>query len=291
MMTFLSDVDPQLLYPDSDGKPMSDNTEQFRWIVAIKENLEILFAAIQNVFVAGDLLWYPVQSTLVAPTAPDVMVVFGRPKGKRGSYQQWKEENIAPQVAFEILSPSNTSAEMERKREFYEVYGVEEYYLYDPDRLQLKGWQRQNNQLLPIASMQGWVSPLLGIRFTQVQGELEIYRPDGRKFLTSVELDRLAEQERQRADLEQQRADLERQRADEAQQVIAQERQRADEAQQRADEAQQVIEQERQRAEQAEAQLQQVVQYLWRSGMAIEQIAAATGVSIDRVQAIAVQGN
>jgi Uma2 family endonuclease len=276
-MTFLSEVDPKLLYPDSDGKPMSDNTEQFRWIVAIKENLEILFAAIENVFVAGDLLWYPVQSTLVSPTAPDVMVVFGRPKGKRGSYQQWKEDEIAPQVAFEILSPSNTSAEMERKREFYEAYGVEEYYLYDPDRLRLAGWLRQEEQLVAIESMEGWVSPRLGIRFSQVQGELEIYRPDGRKFLSSVELDRLAEQERQRAELERQRAEQEQQRAD-------REQQRADREQQRAD-------QEQQRAEQAEAQLQQVVQYLLRSGMALEQIAAATGVEIDRVQNIVAEGD
>jgi Uma2 family endonuclease len=40
--------------------------------------------------------------------APDTMVVFGRPKGDRGSYKQWQEENIPPQVVFEFLSPSNT---------------------------------------------------------------------------------------------------------------------------------------------------------------------------------------
>ncbi len=32
------------------------------------------------------------------------MVVFGRPKGDRGSYKQWLENQIAPQVVFEILS-------------------------------------------------------------------------------------------------------------------------------------------------------------------------------------------
>jgi Uma2 family endonuclease len=64
-----------LHFPDSDGKPMADNTEQFRWIVLIKENLEILFADEPNVFVAGDLLWYPVKSRLISPVAPDTMVV------------------------------------------------------------------------------------------------------------------------------------------------------------------------------------------------------------------------
>jgi len=32
---------PQIYYPDCDGKPMADNTKQFRLIVMIKENLEI----------------------------------------------------------------------------------------------------------------------------------------------------------------------------------------------------------------------------------------------------------
>ena len=75
-----------LHFPGSDGKPIADNTEQFRWIVLIKENLEILLADDPNVFVAGDLLWYPVKSRLISPVAPDIMVVFGRPKGRRGSY-------------------------------------------------------------------------------------------------------------------------------------------------------------------------------------------------------------
>ena len=93
------EVDPQssnVTYPDSDGKPMADNTEQFRWIVVVKENLEYLYANDANVFVAGDLLWYPVQGDNRTATAPDVMVVIGRPKGRRGSYKQWEEGNITP---------------------------------------------------------------------------------------------------------------------------------------------------------------------------------------------------
>jgi Uma2 family endonuclease len=37
-------------------------------------------------------------------------------------------------VVFEILSPGNRLAEMMAKFEFYDRYGVEEYYIYDPDR-------------------------------------------------------------------------------------------------------------------------------------------------------------
>ncbi|MBD2515530.1 Uma2 family endonuclease [Nostoc sp. FACHB-973] len=193
-MTMFGQIDSDLLYPDSDGKPMAENTEQYRWIVLIKENLEILFANNNNVLIVGDLLWYPVRSQLITPTAPDVMVIFGRPKGKRRSYRQWQEDNISPQVVFEILSHSNDTKEMDRKLEFYDTYGVEEYYLYDPESFQLDGWLRQNNHLNKLWQMDGWISPRLGIKFETGQGELVIYHPDGRKFLNTLELNERAEQ-------------------------------------------------------------------------------------------------
>jgi Uma2 family endonuclease len=196
-------IAPEIDYPDSDGNPMSDNTEQYRWIVIIKENLEIMYADNPNVFVAGDLAWYPVRYTLKR-TAPDVMVVFGRPKGRRGSYKQWLEENIAPQVAFEILSPSNKDSRgidsLDEKFAFYETYGIREYYIYDPDDLTLDGWQRQGDRLIKIPTMTNWVSPLLGICFDWVKGEeLVLLRPDGQRFLLSVELDRRLQIAEQRA--------------------------------------------------------------------------------------------
>src|ERR671932_248620 len=160
-----TDTAQQLIYPDSDGQPMADNTKQFHWIVVIKENLELLFATNPDVFVAGDLLWYPVEGDNKAHQAPDAMVVFGRPKGDRGSYKQWQEDNIPPQVVFEILSPSNTRAEMNRKLLFYDRFGVEEYYLYDPDRNSLNGWLRTDNFLDVIEPINQWVSPRLKIRF------------------------------------------------------------------------------------------------------------------------------
>jgi Uma2 family endonuclease len=70
-------------------------------------------------------------------------VVFGRPKGERGSYRQWEEDNIAPQVVFEVLSPGNTLKEMTKKLQFYNRYGVQEYYIYDLDRNELTALERK----------------------------------------------------------------------------------------------------------------------------------------------------
>ena len=176
-------------YPDSDGQPMSDNTQQFSWITKIKDGLEALFKDDLNVFVAGDLLWYPIEGNNLIHRAPNVMVALGRPKGDRGSYRQWEEANIPPQVAFEVLSPGNTLTEMAKKFQFYERYGIEEYYLYDPDRIDFSGWQRSGSQLEVIEAIEGWVSPRLGIRFEMASGTLEIIRPDGQRFLSYVELE------------------------------------------------------------------------------------------------------
>ena len=190
----------ETIYPDSDGKPMADNTRQFRYIVTIQGGIAALFADRPDVFVAGDLLWYPVEGNNQIRAAPDTMVVFGRPPGDRGSYIQWREEGLAPQVVFEVLSPGNTVAEMTRKFLFYEQYGVEEYYVYDPDRGSLDGWIRRGGRLEDIPEMEGWVSPRLGIRFSLEGMDLVLYRPDGRRFETFLELEQRAEAEHQRAE-------------------------------------------------------------------------------------------
>ena len=198
-----------IIYPDSDGQPMADNTLQFSWIVIIKENLELQFAEIKDVFIAGDLLWYPVEGNPKLRQAPDTMVVFGRPKGYRGSYKQWEEDNIAPQVVFEILSPGNRFTAMLNKFKFYQTYGVAEYYLYDPYQNDLQGWLHnpQTQELETIEEIQDWVSPRLNIRFHLLEKNLEIYGANGKKFLSFVELGNSKEQESQRADAESQRAD------------------------------------------------------------------------------------
>ncbi|MCW6034820.1 Uma2 family endonuclease [Spirulina subsalsa FACHB-351] len=234
-------------YPESDGQPMADNTLQFRWIVTIKENLEICFAHQPHVFVAGDLLWYPVQGQNRICQAPDVLVVFGRPKGERGSYKQWEEDNIPPQVVFEVLSPSNHPLEMQNKLLFYQKHGVQEYYMYSPHRNQLAGALRRGDLLESIEQMDGWISPLLNIRFQLLPDTLEIYTASGRKFLTPVELNEVREQERQRAEQERQRAEQERQRAEQAMQELEQEKQRTEQEKLRADTALEELSQERQR--------------------------------------------
>ena len=194
---------PEIIYPESDGKPIADNTKQFRWILTIQQNIDWLYTNDPQVFVAGDLLWYPVEGQTQIAAAPDTMVVFGRPKGDRGSYKQWEENNIAPQVVFEILSPSNKSVEMAKKLLFYNQYGIEEYYIYNPTNDNLEIWTRNGSSLDSIAESHDWVSPRLGIRFDLSGDELQIYRPDGTKFYSYIEINtKLEQSNRQVAEME-----------------------------------------------------------------------------------------
>lgn len=185
-------VEADDFYPDSDGRPMSDNTLQFEWITLIKSGLELEFVGDPKVFVAGDLLWYPVEGDNKTRQAPDVMVAMGRPKGYRGSYKQFEEENIAPQVVFEIVSPGNRLPEMIRKYEFYEQYGVLEYYVYDPHKNTLEAYSRNSPREpwvdIIVHGFTAWESGVLGISMTWDGINFRLFHRNKSPFLAYHEL-------------------------------------------------------------------------------------------------------
>jgi Uma2 family endonuclease len=203
-----------VVYPDSDGQPMADNTLQFEWITALKQGFEAYFRDRPDVFVAGDLLWYPVEGDNRVRQAPDVLIAFGRPKGYRGSYRQWEEGGVAPQAVVEVRSPGNRAGEMARKLVFYDTHGAEEYYDFDPDRNRLTVYARTDGGLDEVPVNGRYVSPLLGVTFDVTGPELVVRTPDGGRFLTYQEQSERADAERARADSEKQRADAETQRAE-----------------------------------------------------------------------------
>ncbi|OWK38053.1 Uma2 family endonuclease [Fimbriiglobus ruber] len=112
----------------------------------------------------------------------------------------WEEGGVFPQVIFEVLSPSNTAAEMRRKRAFYEHHGADEYYEYDPDTGGWDGWVRAAaTGRWAAVEMDEHVSPRVGIRFA-VRDELTVFRPDGSPFDSFQEIDRQRAAERRRAE-------------------------------------------------------------------------------------------
>ena len=62
-------AEDEVIYPESDGMPMAESTTQYHDLTTIKGNAEILFADDPDVFVAGDLFWYPVEGNNAIRTA------------------------------------------------------------------------------------------------------------------------------------------------------------------------------------------------------------------------------
>jgi Uma2 family endonuclease len=250
---------PELVFPDSDGKPMAENTLQFDTIVTLKGNIEVI--ARSTAFVAADNLIYVDPRDPTARQAPDVYVAFGRPRGHRGSYKVWEEGNVFPQVIFEVLGPSNTPAEMEARRRFYFTHGAEEYYEFDPEAGTWIGFvrDRATGRPEPVETMDGFVSPRLGMRFAFLPHELLVFRPDGSRFLSFQET-------YARAEAAHQRAEEAHHRAEAAHQRVEAERQRTEEAL-RAEETQLRAEAERQRAERQAAESERLRALLRAAGI------------------------
>jgi Uma2 family endonuclease len=76
---------------------------------------------------------------------PDIVVICDEkkrgPEGCRG----------APDLVVEILSPSNTAVEMERKRKLYREAGVREYWLVDSENKGLTVYRFHNGEILTSA--------------------------------------------------------------------------------------------------------------------------------------------
>jgi Uma2 family endonuclease len=238
---FLDPVTQEVIYPEIGEQPTAKSTAQYNLITMLKSGIDAMFAERDDVFCAADLFWYPVEGNSGIRLAPDVMVAFGRPPGDRSSYLQWKEGNISPHVVIEIVSPGNTPSEMMDKLEFYDYYGVEEYYSFDPQKQKFNAWHRQNKHLQYLYEQKEWHSPRLGVTFTLELAKgsagygLLVTRNDGTRFETIAEIRRewkaaqkLAEVEKRRAEQERIKAEQEKIKAEQEKIKAEQEKTRAE---------------------------------------------------------------
>ena len=278
-MHTLSAEELRQIYPESDGKPMAENTLQFEWIALIKLNLEACFAQQPHVFIAADLFWYPVEGDGSIRVAPDVMVAIGRPKGHRGSYLQFFENNIPPQVIFEILSPGNTRAEMARKLKFYNTYGAQEYYIYDPDHNKLEIYTRHNGQLHLHNYQEVWVSPLLQVKFEWTTETLLLSKPNGEPFLSYLELVEYHEQAVEALSESRQLLKQEQLKVKVAQQKVEQEKENVKREQEK-------VKLEQERVKKEKIRVKNSIQAFKAMGLTNEEIANIVGLTLADLEAI-----
>ena len=190
-----------VVYPESDGKPMADNLTQSRVIRTLVMGFDCLYVDQPDVLVGGDFFWYPVQGDPKVVVASDVMVIVGTPKVELRSYRQW-EHGGSPALAVEVLSPSNTWAEMARKLAFYQRYGTQEYWVFDPLDGAFEVYLRDGDEFRSVVDPgAGYVSPVTGVHVHVEGTELVVTDPGGgHRWLTPT-------QEMQRASAESARAE------------------------------------------------------------------------------------
>jgi Uma2 family endonuclease len=206
-------LESEIFYPDSDGKPMAESDSTRDYLIYGVEALDIYFQNRDDVYVSGNMFIYYKKRVPSAVVAPDVFVVFGVEKKKRKSFKVWEEGNKVPSFILEVTSESTQEIDEQDKPVKYARLGVQEYFQYDPtaDYLnpQLKGSSLVGGKYEPIApkvledGVLSIPSQVLGLDLRLIDGELRFYEPQTQKKLLSYKETEMA---RQQAEIERQQA-------------------------------------------------------------------------------------
>ncbi len=189
-------------------------------MIDLIEALKAHFEAQDEVYVSGNILLYYEEGNPQVHISPDVLVTLGIPKGPREIYKLWAEGK-APDFIIEVTSKTTRLRDVGVKKGLYEALGVQEYLLFDPRAEYLdppfQVFRREGKHFVPVLAPEnrGYCSPLLGLTFRVVDGELRVFETaSGRMLLNRAEQARQARQEAERADQEARRADQEASRAE-----------------------------------------------------------------------------
>jgi Uma2 family endonuclease len=162
--------EPEIEYPESDGKPMAESDVHLDAMVGVIQGLKDHFAGDPDIYVAGNLLLYYYEEGKRSSVAPDAFVVRGVPKRKRGTYLLWREGK-APCFVLEVTSKTTRNEDLATKKALYAKLGVEEYFLFDPlgeylrPRFQALRLAGREYRPMALADDGSLVSQTLGIAF------------------------------------------------------------------------------------------------------------------------------
>ena len=120
----------EIVYPESDGKPMGETDVHRMWMIRIYDLLTHRYHD-QNVYVGSDLLLYYEEGDPRKYLVPDNFVVKDCDPGPRRTFKTWEEERV-PDVVFEVTSRWTQREDEVFKPTAYARIGVKELFLYDP---------------------------------------------------------------------------------------------------------------------------------------------------------------
>ncbi len=193
----------------------------------------------QKVYVAADLtVYYPAERRF----SPDVLAVIGAEPHPR---MKWvvSAEGKGLDWVLEVHVAGERRKDMERNVALYARLGIPEYFIYDRGRQRLSGFALPEpgaRQYRPMVPQNGFFSSrVLGLELRVEDGRVRYYHGNA-QLLDAPELiaklERLSEQQAERAEEAARRAEEEARRAEEEARRAEEEARRAEEEARRAEE-------------------------------------------------------
>jgi Uma2 family endonuclease len=181
--------DEEIFYPETDGEPMAETDKHRNLIVEIIENLKRHFAADEEVYITGNIMFYYLEGVPEEVVSPDVMVVFGVKNIERRTYKLWEEKK--PVVIIEIASHSTFKKDRTDKRELYESLGVNEYFIFNPEYPKtlpaLIAYRLENGEYQPLKIENGRVfSQSLNLELVDTGNWLRMFDPNKNEFVPTA---------------------------------------------------------------------------------------------------------
>ena len=239
------DFRDDVVYPDSDGKPMAETPIHRQNLTDLIELLDTHFAADPQFYVSGNMFLYYVPGDPRRTVSPDVFAVRGIAReGDRRVYKTWEEHDKGPDLVIELTSRSTRREDTREKFALYQdVLCVREYFLFDPlnEYLKppLKGFRLAGGRYEAIAPVAGRLpSEVVRLHLERDGQWLRLVVPEtGERLLTGRQARALAEAARRQAEAE-------RRQAEAARKKEQTQRRRSDTLRRKAEEARRLAEAE-----------------------------------------------
>lgn len=196
----------EIYYPVSDGKPMGETDYHVQTINYLYQALNAFFEKQSDVKILADIMFYYDEGNPRKVLALGVMVVKGVGNHSRRSYKLWEEKQF-PQVIFEISSRSTWGDDLNKKWFLYQQFGVEEYYIFDPEYDYLPeplvAYRLKKGELAKVVIKKNRIySDELGLEIVDTEKGLRLFNPQTKNFLNNLS-EAEAEIERFRAEIQQ----------------------------------------------------------------------------------------
>jgi len=152
-----------IIFPPGDlysDEPPLESSLHLQQMMLLLSCLNWLWQDRTDYFAAGNLTVYysPDQRKSEDFRGPDFFVVLGTEKRPRKSWVVWEEGGKYPNVIVELLSESTAKTDRGLKKQIYQdIFRTPNYFWFDPDSLELEGFQLMNGTYQPIPTTeQGW---------------------------------------------------------------------------------------------------------------------------------------